>query len=105
FPPLQPPTPPSPLSLHDALPIYPRPRAHPGPPFPFLDAADDEQSLSWPNEPELARLPLDESVRPDDAEPSGERGFLAREPRDLRSEEHTSELQSLRHLVCRRLLE
>src|SRR5436853_3515920 len=26
-------------------------------------------------------------------------------PRDLRSEEHTSELQSLRHLVCRLLLE
>src|SRR5258705_938867 len=26
-------------------------------------------------------------------------------PRSLRSEEHTSELQSLRHLVCRLLLE
>src|ERR1039458_10520189 len=28
-----------------------------------------------------------------------------RSPRDPRSEEHTSELQSLRHLVCRLLLE
>src|SRR5258705_8694023 len=30
---------------------------------------------------------------------------LALEAKDLRSEEHTSELQSLRHLVCRLLLE
>src|SRR5947199_2541650 len=29
----------------------------------------------------------------------------ARKPRRARSEEHTSELQSLRHLVCRLLLE
>src|SRR5262245_65019207 len=29
----------------------------------------------------------------------------ARRVQDLRSEEHTSELQSLRHLVCRLLLE
>src|ERR1039458_5291688 len=34
---------------------------------------------------------------------SGHRG--CEEPRALRSEEHTSELQSLRHLVCRLLLE
>src|ERR1035438_10918694 len=31
--------------------------------------------------------------------------FLDREPVRHRSEEHTSELQSLRHLVCRLLLE
>src|SRR5882724_12095407 len=30
---------------------------------------------------------------------------LPRKPRFMRSEEHTSELQSLRHLVCRLLLE
>src|SRR5262245_65259521 len=30
---------------------------------------------------------------------------IARRAPDLRSEEHTSELQSLRHLVCRLLLE
>src|ERR1035441_10807503 len=32
-------------------------------------------------------------------------GFRRRSARDQRSEEHTSELQSLRHLVCRLLLE
>src|SRR5437899_6145568 len=35
----------------------------------------------------------------------GERGRHPREADDRRSEEHTSELQSLRHLVCRLLLE
>src|ERR1035438_9899652 len=34
-----------------------------------------------------------------------EAGFLQLRPAVLRSEEHTSELQSLRHLVCRLLLE
>src|SRR5438045_6582898 len=33
------------------------------------------------------------------------RDRLARTPCPMRSEEHTSELQSLRHLVCRLLLE
>src|SRR5215472_19358818 len=33
------------------------------------------------------------------------RGWAARGSPQLRSEEHTSELQSLRHLVCRLLLE
>src|SRR5258705_7594864 len=32
-------------------------------------------------------------------------GFRASRPSTARSEEHTSELQSLRHLVCRLLLE
>src|SRR5262245_65002045 len=32
-------------------------------------------------------------------------GRLSPEPLRIRSEEHTSELQSLRHLVCRLLLE
>src|SRR5262245_64314885 len=36
---------------------------------------------------------------------SSARGELAASTRDARSEEHTSELQSLRHLVCRLLLE
>src|SRR5262245_62257588 len=38
---------------------------------------------------------------------SGARGVMERESfsTSLRSEEHTSELQSLRHLVCRLLLE
>src|ERR1039458_1944513 len=33
------------------------------------------------------------------------RPYAVRDPYSLRSEEHTSELQSLRHLVCRLLLE
>src|SRR5262245_63306935 len=33
------------------------------------------------------------------------RASSAHESAELRSEEHTSELQSLRHVVCRRLLE
>src|SRR5262245_41345431 len=36
---------------------------------------------------------------------TGGRVFLFLETDDFRSEEHTSELQSLRHLVCRLLLE
>src|ERR1039458_10462397 len=49
-------------------------------------------------------LPLDAKIPAKSIEPA----FLnaAREARDTdRSEEHTSELQSLRHLVCRLLLE
>src|SRR5262245_65620832 len=57
----------TPLSLHDALPIF-------------------------AGQP-LVRLP------------SAFRFALEVLPRDGRSEEHTSELQSLRHLVCRLLLE
>src|SRR5205814_10234775 len=36
---------------------------------------------------------------------AGRQDFLGRGIEDRRSEEHTSELQSLRHLVCRLLLE
>src|ERR1035441_4445667 len=36
---------------------------------------------------------------------NGRRVWMRVEPVDTRSEEHTSELQSLRHLVCRLLLE
>src|SRR5262245_65341242 len=63
------------LSLHDALPIYP-----------------------WP----------DEGYRPPPMPPCRRHSgpCLAPAPGALvRSEEHTSELQSLRHLVCRLLLE
>src|SRR5437899_7379604 len=35
----------------------------------------------------------------------GNVGLVKEVTRDMRSEEHTSELQSLRHLVCRLLLE
>src|SRR5258705_5247746 len=37
--------------------------------------------------------------------PTGVTGTRRKSPRPERSEEHTSELQSLRHLVCRLLLE
>src|SRR5262245_65347778 len=45
-------------------------------------------------------------VRPRRAPPRDDRACAAgRERVEVRSEEHTSELQSLRHLVCRLLLE
>src|SRR5258708_2529430 len=86
------------LSLHDALPISqvqhhehePRPRVHPRPPAP-----------------RGARGPRDARGRPGRAERNVP--TLARRARVYsgawRSEEHTSELQSPDHLVCRLLLE
>src|SRR5258705_1532422 len=72
------------LSLHDALPIY---HALPG-----RDLLDRDTTESRPR-----RL-----LRASPA--AGARGVPRL--RDIhRSEEHTSELQSLRHLVCRLLLE
>src|SRR5258705_11437681 len=73
------------LSLHDALPIFHAPppcrRARPGGAGP---------GTSWPA-PTSCRTTA--SITRSAA------------PRRCRSEEHTSELQSLRHLVCRLLLE
>src|SRR5436305_9354117 len=74
----------SPLSLHDALPIYPVTFEPPhenwdGPPPPYPPGGDPS---SYP--------PL---LPPPEREVPG------------RSEEHTSELQSRPHLVCRLLLE
>src|SRR5438046_6516780 len=66
------------LSLHDALPISARPR---------------EKNASF--------ISCDNSGTADDPESS--RGFFSAHP--WRSEEHTSELQSLTNLVCRLLLE
>src|SRR5262245_62596693 len=43
--------------------------------------------------------------RSDRADPHRAPGYLANVAPAIRSEEHTSELQSLRHLVCRLLLE
>src|SRR5205814_10168324 len=65
------------LSLHDALPISPRWLQRVAPP-----------SGSCRRWPWRCRSPA-----------------ARRSPADRRSEEHTSELQSLRHLVCRLLLE
>src|SRR5437763_7314601 len=76
------------LSLHDALPISlaeHRPRAG-------TEAAAGALHA-------LLRL------RPDRRQPRGAPSHLAFQPRALRSEEHTSELQSPMYLVCRLLLE
>src|SRR5262245_63090062 len=67
------------LSLHDALPISPAERA----------MVADGEAVGF-----VAHA-LEEV----------QRRRLATKPTASRSEEHTSELQSLRHLVCRLLLE
>src|SRR5262245_65223904 len=68
------------LSLHDALPIWRRS----GPPRCCSPPCASARSSSPPPMPRPSRC---------------------RSPSLARSEEHTSELQSLRHLVCRLLLE
>src|SRR5262245_63497387 len=50
-------------------------------------------------------VPRDEHAIGCGVEGGGRNAFPVREDRGRRSEEHTSELQSLRHLVCRLLLE
>src|SRR5438874_5428863 len=73
------------LSLHDALPIWAGPRGYRPPP---TRAAGDRGRNSAKPRPRARRRCRRK----------------ARAPR-LRSEEHTSELQSRRDLVCRLLLE
>src|SRR5687768_17777120 len=70
------------LSLHDALPIFTQPQLH----------EDGELGL---NAEELQQLEMERKV-----EQLREQELL-----EKRSEEHTSELQSRLHLVCRLLLE
>src|SRR5687768_18241388 len=72
------------LSLHDALPIS--------------AAREDALPAGRPNIRAQARR--DSAVDDDRAAP-----LERRDPRGVRSEEHTSELQSRLHLVCRLLLE
>src|SRR5205814_8220911 len=81
-----------PLSLHDALPISPsRARRGPHRPSPAGAAgAPRARSAPHPAQTRSASLRIACSCS----------RFSER-----RSEEHTSELQSLRHLVCRLLLE
>src|SRR5262245_24077567 len=95
----------SPLSLHDALPICHGDQRSlsaavrgqaPGEHRPLLGRlADQPVSYARIARRRCARGPSLSEAR---QEFSGLR-------RDARSEEHTSELQSLRHLVCRLLLE
>src|SRR5262249_57033218 len=84
------------LSLHDALPIC---HVQPLVEGPIVDRAVAEE-----RDRDAARLQQLEAVaRPrglEDARPDDAAG-----PHQARSEEHTSELQSLTNLVCRLLLE
>src|SRR5205823_14139190 len=82
------------LSLHDALPILGR-------------REGDVQPVEVPQWLSTGLLGLREHGLADLEEPQhGElRALLARELFAARSEEHTSELQSLAYLVCRLLLE
>src|SRR5258708_11383965 len=79
------------LSLHDALPIY-----------------DTRMAEMHRKEVEQAQKKLDEDAK--NREVAAKAAFAAQEKRKAdkkikRSEEHTSELQSPDHLVCRLLLE
>src|SRR5205814_10672826 len=83
------------LSLHDALPI-----SSPGCPFSAENPKSPSRATSAA--PRFTTPPAKESGAksgPTTATSAGSRA------RGARSEEHTSELQSLRHLVCRLLLE
>src|SRR3712207_7075700 len=84
------------LSLHDALPISAAGRVEvPAPGWPAAGAAVRRRLPDRPRGPS----PLLGPRRRGDRHPA--RGDRA----DLRSEEHTSELQSRQYLVCRLLLE
>src|SRR5205814_6217007 len=93
-----------PLSLHDALPIY----AGRGAARHRVGLAR-ARTAPWAPDPP-ARLDL-LAVRGAALRDAGARAVrprrdrVVRRLRPRRSEEHTSELQSLRHLVCRLLLE
>src|SRR5437899_10096142 len=81
------------LSLHDALPILARPAVL------LAEQPREGRAVFVHEAPLLPDAPVPQL---------GERlGHLHRQPvrEQVRSEEHTSELQSLRHLVCRLLLE
>src|SRR2546425_6295613 len=71
------------LSLHDALPIYDRRHG---------DEGERQQGADAEGRQDSRRL-------------RGRSGGRLHAVREVRSEEHTSELQSLAYLVCRLLLE
>src|SRR5947199_1203850 len=82
------------LSLHDALPISP-----PCGMNALVAAAWVISQVPWTFSSMTVRKPFGVIAS------AGLRNWPRRSPRRARSEEHTSELQSLRHLVCRLLLE
>src|SRR5205823_13635284 len=100
FQPPPPPTPPPPLSLHDALPICSAgsgtsTSGSPGGTTTMPGTMTGSGMASPPRtSPGVAGTPT-----------TGISGRLGGAPTGTRSEEHTSELQSLAYLVCRLLLE
>src|SRR5262245_46523527 len=93
------------LSLHDALPIYRRGQSGRG----NRAEATPETTTTDPAGPQAAATEAAATEAAATDAPHGERLVIptvpiADEAHDQRSEEHTSELQSLRHLVCRLLL-
>src|SRR5438045_5028731 len=88
------------LSLHDALPIWAA-----GVPEDVAFATKPVQALAMLRQARAAGH-LQARWVTGDAVYGGNPGFRdALDGDGLRSEEHTSELQSLRHIVCRLLLE
>src|SRR5688500_19265804 len=88
---------PSTLSLHDALPICPRDGwSHEGHGRPPLGAGPAPTATALARSI-VALTAAGRSIR--------HTGLSAMPPRLIRSEEHTSELQSPCNLVCRLLLE
>src|SRR5439155_23671151 len=81
------------LSLHDALPIF---RQSWRQTADARDALGDRQEVRPPRRPERQGQPAHAAAQFRNAPPGR---------RCRRSEEHTSELQSRGHLVCRLLLE
>src|SRR5207253_5480342 len=93
------------LSLHDALPISP---AHPN--LPHLQEAenakanaDDQQGIGNSRAPRSRQenSPVDQFPEFGFRDPVQLAGITSQDIRRSRSEEHTSELQSRGHLVCR----
>src|SRR5205814_9798288 len=93
-----PPPPLSPLSLHDALPISPHP-AGSSPTHPR------SANNPWPRPADAMPVHSKPYPRATQTFPNSSNTAATPHTHPPRSEEHTSELQSLRHLVCRLLLE
>src|SRR5437016_10246062 len=85
------------LSLHDALPI-----SQPGAVARAVNVGEHTESREMISKPSQIAVLLDGSDRSAAALPVAAQLAAAL---DARSEEHTSELQSLTNLVCRLLLE
>src|SRR5690606_41499921 len=100
------PAPPTPdiytLSLHDALPISLNALERPNLEFAILELA---LLVRREHRPELRSDPFAESTSRFEAEDLHATSSRGEPPPTLRSEEHTSELQSRENLVCRLLLE